>query len=372
MENVIVERYVTGLSAVNVSFFAGRNFQNNKIGIANLCAQILQNGSARYDKKHFIHLPMQYGGSIDIGVNDLFATFNIRGLDSELSNMVDLLFSMIFEPKFNDIDKQKKIIRELNKNTMNDPFKILLDKVNLNMVDDKFCSLEIKDDFNILSRDDVSDFYNKYYSNPSIAISSGLEANSILEMINSKLSYYNINHNTNSINYDYYSYINKYDEFSWKSNMNRMLMYYIVDDSPIYDILCSVYQYKINKLLRMDKAICCRNRCIMIPHGIEKRLFCIDVEFSNIDYKDEIISDITNIVENLSYTDREFNISKSQKIGSLLYSGCDPIKRCVFNSESQLLNRQDFDLYIENIKNLSFDDSLKCTLANYSYVMGCK
>ena len=139
MENVIVERYVTGLSAVNVSFFAGRNFQNNRIGIANLCAQTLQNGSARYDKKHFIHLPMQYGGSIDIGVNDLFATFNIRGLDSELSNMVDLLFSMIFEPKFNDIDKQKKIIRELNKNTMNDPFKILLDKVNLNMVDNKFC-----------------------------------------------------------------------------------------------------------------------------------------------------------------------------------------------------------------------------------------
>ena len=368
---MVLERNNNGLCTVCISFLAGRNFQYGyPVGTANLCNQILHNGSQTYRKKDFIRLPMQVGGTVNSGVNDLFSTFTIRGLDDEIENILNLLYSLVYEPSFNDLDKQKKIVRELNTNTMNDPFKILLDRLNDNFLDTKFTRLQLDRNFNSIDIETLKSFYNMYYNSPAITISSGYNIDSISSIANDIESKFHINKTSHSINYDYYSVKERFLEFNWKvTTNNRILLYFIVDNSSINDILASIYQYKINKSLRMDKAICCRNRCIILPHGLDKSLFTFDLEFSDYNNKDIIIDSIFDIIT-YGFSNSEFEISKKQKIGSLMYDACDPIKLCIFDSQNQFTNMPLYNDYINELKSFSYRDALNTKLNNYGYVLG--
>ena len=364
------ERSNNGLGAINLCFMAGKNSQLGYTnGISCLTSQILLNGSKNYKKHQLIYKPNQYGGAINIGVSDTFTCINARCLDSNIENMVELLYSMIFESEFNDLEKQKRITREVNTNTMNDPFKILLDRLYQNTVDRKFGSLYLTDDFNDITLNEVKRFHKEKYVNPSVAIMSS--NNKVIDLVHSLTCKYNIE--TGSPINDFNSeFAIKHDEFNWKiSTNNRMLLTFVIDQSPIYDILTSVYQYRINKLLRMDKALCSRNRCMILPFGNKKRLFIVDIEFSNYDNKDEIINDIMNIM-NSGYSKKEFDISKSQLIGNILYDICDPLRNVVMNCERLILGQCGINRLIEEIESCTYKESLSTPKKDFNYVIGVR
>lgn len=364
------ERSNNGIGAINLSFMAGKNFQLGYTnGISCLTSQILLNGSSSYKKHQLIYKPTQFGGAINIGVSDTFTSINARCLDSNMESMVKLLYSMIFESEFNDLEKQKRITREVNTNTMNDPFKILLDRLYQNCTDRKFGSLYLTNEFNDITVDEVRKFHNDKYINPSVSIMSSNE--NIIDLVHTLSSKYNTDKDIRHDEFDY-NFITNYDEFKWKiSTNNRMLLTFVVDYSPIYNILTSVYQYRINKTVRMDKAICSRNRCMILPFGNKKRLFIIDIEFSNYDNKDEIIKDVIDII-NDGYTKREFEISKSQLVGNILYNLCDPLKNVVMNSERMLLGQCCTNRLIDEVQACTYKDSLEIPKHNLNCVIGVR
>lgn len=369
---MIIEKSNTGLSTIGISFVAGRCFQDGYInGTANLCSQVLYNGTKSFEKKHLFHLPMQYGGSINSGINDIFATFTIRGLDQKLPDMVDLISSMLFESTYSDIEKQKLILKELNTNTMNDTFKLLLNRLNTNMYDPKFSPLKIDNRFNSITRDDLISFAETYYKNPAISIVSGRE--DAEEIVSESVYKYNtVRLDSINTDFDYYTMIKKYDEFAWDvSTNNRMLLYFIVDHDPIYDVLASIYTFKLNKMLRSVKTISCRNRCIVLPHGLNHKLLVCDIEFSRYRNKDEIIEDVIRITRD-GFTEKEFEISKTQRLGNLMYDACDPIKLAIFNSEKLAINKPTFREHVDLISNMTYEKAIEAQslLQDHRYVLG--
>ena len=158
-----------------------------------------------------------------------------------------------------------------------------------------------------------------------------------------------------------------HDEFAWNVNTNRLLMYFIVDDEPVYDILTQVYGFKVNKLIRMDKGISCRNRCMTAPYGIGKKLFMLDIEFSKYVNKDEIINDVLEIL-NSKFTKREFDIAKSQKLGSLMHLSCDPVKACIFSSERHAVGITG-DI-MQDLQDVTYKEASSVKLDDYKYVLG--
>ena len=360
-----------GISAINVSFLAGRSRQLGYTnGVSNLASQMLLNGSKSYEKKHLIHKPLEFGGAINIGVSDMFTSINARCLSSKTREMLDMVFSMIFESNFNDIEKQKKIVRELNSNTMNDPYKVLLDRLHNNASDEKFTSLRLDNNFNDITVDEVKRFHDENYINPSISIIAS--DNTVLGYVRELMDKYNVS--DSCINNKSYldTFKTSYDEFKWNvTTNNRLLISFVADKNPIYDILTSVYQYRINKLIRMEKGICCRNRCILLPLGTYKKIFIIDIEFSKYENKDEIVNDVMNII-NDGYTKKEFEISKSQIIGNILYNLCDPVKNTVMNSERTLLGQSDARTLIKELENCSYEESKYVQKNNFTCTIGVR
>lgn len=366
------ERSNNGVSAINLTFLAGRNSQLGYTnGIASLTSQILLNGSKSFKKKAILYKSSQMGGAINIGTSDNFTSINARCLDGNIFEMTEMLFSMIFESGFNDIEKQKRITREINSNSMNDPYKVLLDRLYQKCTDRQF-SLRLGNDFNEIEVSEIMRFHKEKYIDPSISIIA--QDSSMIDFVHNLCSRYHINRYEPKTYSDsiQYNFNNDFDEFKWNnSTNNRMILSFVVDYSAVYDILSSVYQYKMNKIIRMEKALCARNRCTLLPFGYNKRIFVFDIEFNKYENKDEIINTLLDII-NGGYTESEFCISKSQLIGDMLYNLCDPVKFVLANSERTVLGHSTIERFKTEIMNVSYKDAIETKFGDFNCTIGVR
>lgn len=328
----IIKKETCGLTTISVTFMAGREF--GIPGLPNLVQRMIWAGSQKYDRKHYIQLPQEWGGKLDAGINDIYACYTLTVFNEYIEEAVDLLNNLLNKPLFDkaDLEKNKCILKEEYSSQRCDTYKLLIDQIVPHFYDERFDEITI---------DNIIDFYNKYYINPYITVVTDADINNLdiqarydtpIELVD---------------NYIYSTNI------KWGINTNRMVVAFELPINPINKTLTKLYGYHINKKLRLEKSICSRNCCKLINKS-KYDLLIICVEYSNISNKDTILDCIETIIMDKNFTEREYNIAKNQLIGEMRLRSCDPIAYSMDCNEFDNRYHMDFNKVIQYIQEYDY------------------
>jgi zinc protease len=146
----------------------------NKSGLAILTASLMNESTENYTSEQVEEELRKIGSSINVYANNSQTTISVNTLKKNLTRTMEILEEVLYRPKFSqkDFDRVKKQQLEGLKSQMKDPSAIASNVYRRLLYGDDHIyaipSSGIEESVNIITLEDVQNFYTKYYA-PELA-----------------------------------------------------------------------------------------------------------------------------------------------------------------------------------------------------------
>ncbi|MGB9851234.1 MAG: M16 family metallopeptidase [Candidatus Kapaibacteriota bacterium] len=166
-----------------------------KEGISHLLEHCVFRRTKNYESKQINELFERYGAYANAFTTKEYTAYYVRALNHNFQNVWDLLFEIVFQPKFEtpDIAKEKAIVKEEIRSYNEDPEEEIFD------ITDKYLFRKTKLSHPIvgkikslesIGRDDIINFYSNFYNNSNIVVAyiGNLDSEVILNRISKTIT----------------------------------------------------------------------------------------------------------------------------------------------------------------------------------------
>ena len=307
------------------------NESDKNRGISHFIEHMLFNGSEKYDRDQFSFLPCEMGGYINANTCDFVTQYEVQVLKEFYPKAVDLISQLSFYPTFPEelIQKEKGIVIQEIEQSKDDPWRAAFRGLNSMLVDEKFQHpvLGYEEIIQSLTRDDLVEYYYKYYfpSNCVISVCGDVKIDDLIKEIEQYIPDREGIVEKLEFNYDVNS---KLDIFYKEAiAQNKLLKCYFVpkkvkDELVIAgDVLGGGLGARLVKELREKQSLCYSCGCSISSQG-DMYIFYVHISYGDDSKTEHIIKEIDRILGELAedLTEVEFNRTLSSVRGSLCRS----------------------------------------------------
>ncbi|KFZ26006.1 MAG: Protease 3 precursor [Candidatus Izimaplasma bacterium HR2] len=335
------------------------NENNNNRGISHYIEHMCFNGTKKYTKDEISNIPYKCGGDFNANTGKIMTQYTIQHLKEYAEEAIDLMTQLVFFPIFPKelMQKEKKIVIEELKQSKDDSYSIAFELFYSAFKDErlKHPTIGYEDTINSYTKNDILEYYNKYYNTNNLIISvcCDIDEYELLKLLEQYIPYRegkaveNIKFNLNTS-----FYIENF-----KSDIQQGILLYNIsfdrEDLVTAEVLNFIYGEGMNsrlfKKIREEKSLCYEiGSYIQSVHNLNN--LCTYISFSDFNKKDEIIEEISfillDMIENLK--DEEIEISKIQAKRNILIEEENSSRLC-FNKPGRYFNNE----YINSIDFIS-------------------
>ncbi|MGF7057111.1 M16 family metallopeptidase [Brassicibacter mesophilus] len=189
----IVSEYIPHVKSVSIGIWVeagSRREGYNNNGISHLIEHMLFKGTKNRTAKEIAESFDNIGGQLNAFTSKECTCYYAKVLDSHIQIAIEVLSDMIFNSKFDEfeIKKEKSVIFEEIKMYEDSPEDLVHDLLSQTIFNGNTLSLPIlgtEDSLSNLTRDDIIQYFKKYYipNNTVISIAGNFELEEIIELI---------------------------------------------------------------------------------------------------------------------------------------------------------------------------------------------
>ncbi len=201
--------YVKSVS-IGIWIEAGSRYENKKNnGVSHFIEHMLFKGTQNRTAKDIAEEIDSIGGQLNAFTSKECTCFYAKILDNHLPIAIDVLSDMLFNSKFdyNDIEKEKSVVIEEINMYEDSPEELVHDLISKTIFDDHPLAFSILGNASVLKdldREDILDYFKKYYTpnNMVISIAGNFKEKEVLNLLQEYFSnwksksYCNDNYNT--------------------------------------------------------------------------------------------------------------------------------------------------------------------------------
>lgn len=176
----VISEYVPAVHSVSLGVWVktGTRYENEKNnGIAHFLEHMVFKGTKRRSAFKIVQSIEELGGSLNAYTSKELTVYYAHALDTQLTNCVNVLSDMLCHSLFRqrDIDHEKQVILEEIGSVKDTPDEYIFDLFQENLFPKQpigFPILGTEQSVTQLSRDDLIEFWSKYYCSDNIVIAA--------------------------------------------------------------------------------------------------------------------------------------------------------------------------------------------------------